>query len=124
MAPDVIFHGAALFNDGLLDIYTVNGAVPARRVPGLLTACFSNAFFDHDLVSYYKVSAFRIAPKYATEPGETGFISVDGEAVPFGPFQAEVHKGLGTVITKRGMGEAPGPKGWNEEGPGGDGQRV
>lgn len=114
MAPDVIFHNAALISDGLMDIYTINGAVPAHRVPGLFASSFSNSFFDHELVKYYKVSAFRIVPKYADKPGETGFISIDGEAVPFEPFQAEVHQGLGMVITKRGVLEAPGPKNWDK----------
>lgn len=114
MAPDVIFHNAALPSDGLMDVYTIDGRVPAGRVPGLLASCFTNGFIDHDLVQYYKVSAFRIVPKYATGPDEKGFISVDGEAVPFGPLQAEVHRGLGRIITKRGCIEAPGPKGWDE----------
>lgn len=114
MAPDVIFHNAALISDGLMDVYTIGGAVPAGRVPGLLAASFGNGFIDHDLVKYYKVAAFRIVPKYATGEGEVGFISVDGEAVPFGPLQAEVHQGLGMIITKRGVLEAPGPRDWDK----------
>lgn len=118
MAPDVNFFNAALFSDGMLDMYLIDGAVPAAKVPGLLLACANNSFFDHPLVKYYKVSAFRIAPRYGggeAEDGDkhrTGFISVDGEKAPFEPFQAEVHRGLGNVITKRGVVEAPGPRGW------------
>lgn len=117
MAPDVNFFTAALFSDGLLDIYLVDGAVPAAKVPGLLLACSNNTFFDHPLVKYYKVSAFRITPKYGGNgegEGEGGYISIDGEKAPFAPFQAEVHRGLGRVITRRGVVEAPGPEGWEK----------
>ncbi|CAN8101790.1 unnamed protein product [Discula destructiva] len=120
MAPDVNFFNAALFSDGMLDIYLVDGAVPAAKVPGLLLSCQNNSFFDHPLVKYYKVSAFRIVPKYGgCGEGEgddkTGFISIDGEKAPFEPFQAEVHRGLGNIITKRGVVEAPGPRGWEKQ---------
>ena len=36
------------------------------------------------------------------------YISIDGEKVPFEPFQAEVHEGLGTVLAKRHLYDAPG----------------
>lgn len=110
MAPDVNFFTAAFFSDGLLDICLMDGAVPAAKVPGLLLACSNNTFFDHPLVKYYKVSAFRITPKYEGP----GYISIDGEKAPFAPFQAEVHRGLGRVITRRGVMEAPGPEGWEK----------
>lgn len=45
--------------------------------------------------------------------GGGGFISIDGEQIPFGPFQVEVHRGLGTVLSRRaGAYESPGPLGW------------
>lgn len=112
MAPDVIFFNAALINDGFLDLITVKGDVPVSQVPELLLSVGNNSFFDNPLVKYYKVSAFRISPKYTQNP----FISIDGEKVPFEPFQAEVHQGLGMVITKRGTMEAPGPAGWDSVG--------
>lgn len=110
MAPDVIFFNAACFNDGCLDLVTVDGDVPAAQVPALLLSVGNNSFLDQPLVHYYKVSAFRVAPKYTRDP----YISIDGEKVPFAPFQAEVHRGLGTVLTKRGVMEAPGPRGWDK----------
>lgn len=43
-----------------------------------------------------------------------GFISVDGEKIPFEPFQVEVHRGLGTVLSRSGYAyEADGPAGWD-----------
>lgn len=43
-----------------------------------------------------------------------GYISVDGEKMPFEAFQVEVHRGLGTVLSRSGyMYEAEGPAGWD-----------
>ncbi|ROW07044.1 hypothetical protein VPNG_06594 [Cytospora leucostoma] len=109
MAPDVIFFNAAWINDGYMDLVTVDGDVPTAQAPGLLLSVGNNSFFDNPLVTYRKVSAFRIIPK----DQEDGYISIDGEKVPFEPFQAEVHPRLGMVITKRGLMEAPGPKDWD-----------
>jgi sphingosine kinase len=47
-----------------------------------------------------------------------GYISVDGEKMPFEPFQVEVHQGLGTVLSRSGyMYEADGPAGWPDAAP-------
>ena len=44
-----------------------------------------------------------------------GYFSVDGEKLPFKPFQVEVHRGLGTVLSRRvGVYEATGPSGWKD----------
>lgn len=110
MAPDVIFFNAAWINDGFMDLITVDGDVPAAKAPGLMLSVSNNSFFDNPLVTYRKVSAFRIIPKNQDD----GYISIDGEKVPFEPFQAEVHQGLGMVITKRGLMEAPGPRNWDK----------
>lgn len=109
MAPDVIFFNAAWLNDGLMDLVTVDGDVPTPKAPGLLLSVSNNSFFDNPLVTYRKVSAFRIVPKNQKD----GYISIDGEKVPFEPFQAEVHQGLGMVITKRGVMEHVGPRNWD-----------
>ena len=47
------------------------------------------------------------------ENRDGGYISVDGEKMPFEPFQVEVHRGLGTVLSRSGyVYEADGPAGW------------
>lgn len=44
-----------------------------------------------------------------------GYISVDGEKMPFEPFQVEVHQGLGTVLSRSGfVYETAGPAGWDD----------
>lgn len=45
-------------------------------------------------VKYYKVAALRLTPKNK----DTGYISVDGEKVPFKPFQVEVHPKLINIL--------------------------
>lgn len=72
----------------------------------MLLSVEDNKFFDIPAVSYRKILGYRIIPKNQAD----GYISIDGERVPFQPFQAEVHKGLGTVLSKSGhLYESPGP---------------
>lgn len=106
MAPDANFFSAACINDGLMDLVTIDGDIPPWRALQLMLSVENGHFFDNPLVAYRKIAAFRITPK----DQEDGYISIDGERIPFAPFQAEVHRGLGMVITKRGMLEAPGPR--------------
>ena len=109
MAPDANFFSAAQMNDGLMDMVYIDGNVSVLESVKILLSVGSNTFFDHPLVSYRKVSAYRVIPR-ATD----GYISIDGERVPFEPFQAEIHRGLGTVLSKRGAYEAPGPRDWDK----------
>ena len=49
--------------------------------------------------------------KNGTPRKDGGFIAIDGEQYPFEPFQVEVHRGLGTVLSRTGyMYESRGPK--------------
>ncbi|SPO04091.1 related to sphingolipid long chain base kinase [Cephalotrichum gorgonifer] len=108
MAPDANFFPATLPSDGLIDLVTIDGDISPMSAVSLLLSVESGGFFDNPLVSYRKVSAFRITPR----DQDSGYISIDGERVPFEPLQAEVHRGLGRVISKRSLFEAPGPRGW------------
>lgn len=109
MAPDANFFSAALANDGLMDMITTNGDTPLLESVKMQLDVESGHFFDNPLVTYRKVSAYRIIPRNQ----KTGYISIDGESIPFEPFQAEVHQGLGLTLSKRGMFEAPGPLNWD-----------
>ncbi|GKT84009.1 sphingosine kinase [Colletotrichum tofieldiae] len=110
MAADANFFSAALANDGLMDLVCINGDISVSAQLGMLLSVESGKFFDNSLVSYRKISAYRIIPRDQKD----GYISIDGEKVPFAPFQAEVHRGLGRVISKSGKYEAPGPAGWEK----------
>ena len=98
MAADANFFPAALPNDGHLDLVTVNGDISRSSAIQSLLAIEKGTFFDMPHVKYRKISGYRIIPKGQRD----GYISIDGERVPFGPFQAEVHRGLGTVLSRSG----------------------
>ncbi|EER27986.1 sphinganine kinase lcb4 [Coccidioides posadasii str. Silveira] len=98
MAPDANFFPTALPNDGMLDLITIRGDISRLTALQMLMAVENGTLFDMPEVHVQKVSGYRIIPRER----EDGYISIDGEKVPFEPFQAEVHKGLGTAISKSG----------------------
>ncbi|KAL1862170.1 sphinganine kinase lcb4 [Paecilomyces lecythidis] len=107
MSSDANFFPAALPNDGLLDLVTIDGTIPRLKSLSMLLAVEDGSIFDIPEARFRKVSAYRLVPKQ-TE----GYISIDGESVPFAPIQVEVHKGLGTVLSVSGNGyAAKGPPG-------------
>ncbi|PSS20108.1 hypothetical protein M430DRAFT_18286 [Amorphotheca resinae ATCC 22711] len=106
MAADTNFFQCALPNDGYMDLVCINGDISRLAAIQMMLAVENGKFFDNPLVSYRKILGYRIIPKNQKD----GYISIDGERVPFQPFQAEVHKGLGTVLSRTGhMYAAPGP---------------
>ena len=98
MAADTNFFTAALPNDGNLDLVTMDGDVSRISAIQSLLAVDKGTFFDMPAVTYRKISGYRIIPKGQKD----GYISIDGERVPFEPYQAEVHRGLGTVLSRSG----------------------
>ncbi|KAG9187041.1 sphingosine kinase [Alternaria panax] len=98
MSPDANFFPAALPNDGCLDLVRIRGDIARHTAIKTLLCVENHTFFDLDHVDYRKVSAYRIIPREQKE----GYISIDGERVPFEGFQVEVHRGLGTVLSKSG----------------------
>jgi sphingosine kinase len=106
MAADSNFFPAALPNDGFMDLITIDGNISRLKSIQLLLSIEKGTFFDMPQVHYRKILGYRIIPKSEGD----GYISIDGERVPFQPFQAEIHRGLGTVLSKTGhIYEAPGP---------------
>lgn len=150
MAADAPFFPASLPSDGMLDLVTIDGDISRTQAVDLLLSVPKGTFFDKECVRYRKVQAVRVVPQFgqmgapkqnerrqnrlgkmldrigATGNGRNasrdgGYFSVDGEKMPFEPFQIEVHRGLGTVLSRNvGVYEAIGPKGWEdvEVGPG------
>ena len=98
MAPDTEFFPAALPNDGYLDLVTIDGDIKRSTAIQSFLAVEKGTFFDMPHVNYRKISGYRIIPKGHKD----GYISIDGERLPFEPFQAEVHRGLGTVLSRSG----------------------
>lgn len=104
------FFAGAQINDGLMDLVTIDGDISPTKSIQVMTSVESGGFFDNPLVRYRKVSGYRIIPRNQKD----GYISIDGERIPFEPFQAEIHPGLGRVLTVKGIYEAPGPKNWEK----------
>jgi sphingosine kinase len=105
MAPESNFFPAAMPNDGLFDLICIDGTISRITALQSLLAIDQGSHFNMPHVLYRKVLGYRIIPRAEKE----GFISIDGEKVPFEPFQAEVHPGLGTVLSRRGLSyEIPG----------------
>ncbi|KAF2084437.1 sphingoid long chain base kinase-like protein [Saccharata proteae CBS 121410] len=108
MSSDANFFPCALPSDGCLDLVSIDGHIPRLTALQTLLAVEKGTFFDLAHVGYRKVSGYRIVPRGRRD----GCISIDGERVPFEGFQAEVHRGLGTVLSRSGhLFEAPPPPG-------------
>ncbi|KAF2152929.1 sphingosine kinase [Myriangium duriaei CBS 260.36] len=103
MSADAPFFPAALPNDGLMDLFDVDGTIGRLAAIKLMVSIEQNQFFDQPDVHYKKIKAFRLSPRL--RPGQKqGFISVDGERIDFAPLQAEIMPGLGTVLGVPGKG--------------------
>ncbi|KAH1424356.1 hypothetical protein KXX32_006908 [Aspergillus fumigatus] len=106
MSADTNFFPASLPNDGLIDVVTIDGTISRLTSLKMMTEIPEGGFFDMPDVRIRKASAYRLTPRE-----KEGYISVDGERIPFEPFQVEVHRGLGTVLSKSGhLYEAEGPR--------------
>ena len=121
MSPDGPFFPTSLPSDGKMDMINISGLTPRMTALRMVTTSGDGSIIDFPEVSYRKVVAYRITPRvYQPPPGKKrvrarvkawlgggsklreGLIAIDGERVPFEPFQAEVVQGLGTVLSKRG----------------------
>ena len=108
MAADANFFPASLPNDGMMDLVNIDGKIARTAALDLMLSVEKGSFFDKEKVAYRKVAGYRITPRDQDE----GYISIDGERVPFEAFQAEVHRGLGTTLARRvHRYEAAGPRG-------------
>ncbi|KAF2722695.1 sphingosine kinase [Polychaeton citri CBS 116435] len=130
MSPDVCFFSAALPADGKMDMVTIDGNTPRLESLAMMTAVEKGTIMDFDCVNYRKVSGYRINPLPASEASKKewrkkiverlggagnekvdGYISIDGERVPYEAYQAEIVPGLATVLCKHaGVFEFDGPK--------------
>jgi sphingosine kinase len=98
MTADTNFFPAALPNDGCMDLICIDGNISRHTALQAMMAVEKGHHFGMEYVKYRKILGYRILPKDQKE----GYIAIDGERIPFEPFQVEVHPGLGTVLSKRG----------------------
>jgi len=95
MTPDANFFPYAQPCDGTLDLLTVDGDISRRSALRLASSVKNGILFEQSEAFYRKIKGYRIIPK-----AKQGYISIDGEAMPWEGFQAEIHRGLGTVLSK------------------------
>jgi sphingosine kinase len=144
MAADAPFFPASLPSDGLVDLVMIDGDIGRWKAVDLMFSIPKGTFLDKECVRYTKVSAIRVVPRFGrlgrkavnesrqnrlgkmldrigaagngrNASRDGGYFSVDGEKMPFEPFQIEVHRGLGTVLSKNvGKYESIGPQGWQD----------
>ena len=100
MAPGANFFPASLPADGHLDLIIIEGDIGRLAAIQCFLGVESGSFFDNPCVNYRKIGGYRIKP---LSPGD-GYIAIDGERIPFEEFQAEVHRGLGSTLSKKGVG--------------------
>lgn len=99
MAPATNIFQASLPCDGFLDLVTIDGIIPRSAALRSMLAAGNGSFFEMPDVHYRKVTGYRFVPK---DTGEGGCVSMDGERFPCEAWQAEVHHGLGTVLSRSG----------------------
>ncbi|KAF1821068.1 uncharacterized protein K489DRAFT_322321 [Dissoconium aciculare CBS 342.82] len=99
MSADLPFFSTSLPSDGRMDLLTIAGDIPSITALRMLTSVEEGTLINHPEVAYQKVLAYRIKPRVAPT---AGLISIDGESVPFEPFQAEIVPQLGTILSKYG----------------------
>lgn len=128
MSADANFFPAAKPNDGMFDLICVDSTLSRFKLTKTLLAVETGSHFDmpqvicpyHSLVEvaikyssvvlkvdYKKIIAYRLIP-HKREGVAEEYISIDGERIPFGPLQAEVHRGLATVLANGDRYEARG----------------
>ena len=101
VAGDTPFFPASLPADGMMDLVNVDGDVGRMKSVELLLSVPKGTFIDMQSVNLRKITGLRVTPKYGGKGSKKGYLSVDGEKYPCEPFQIEMHKGLGTVLSKR-----------------------
>jgi sphingosine kinase len=120
MSADAPFFTATLPSDGKMDLVIAPGDMARMTAIRMLTTVEQGTLINFPEISYTKVLAYRITPRMAPTPSQKrirskigrwlggashqkeGLISIDGEQIPFRPFQAEVVPKLGTVLSKSG----------------------
>ncbi|XP_005413003.1 PREDICTED: sphingosine kinase 2 isoform X3 [Chinchilla lanigera] len=96
----------ARFDDGVVHLLWVRGGVSRAMLLRLFLAMERGSHFNLGCpqVGYAPARAFRLEPLTPR-----GLLTVDGELVEYGPVQAQIHPGLGTLLA--------GPPGCAGQGP-------
>lgn len=129
MSPDAPFFAAALPADGKMDMIAIPGNIKRSTALKMLVQVEDGSIMNFPEAAYSKVLAYRISPRISPTQMQNAFgaklrrwlggsadqseglIAIDGERIPFLPFQAEIVPRMGSVLSKNGaIYEFSGPK--------------
>ncbi|KAG0740704.1 hypothetical protein G6F57_011205 [Rhizopus arrhizus] len=96
LARGMLSHPCAMPNDGAIDIMMVRGSPGIKKQLDVFTKVDKGHHIHSDIIEYYKAKAFRLTP--IVKPGQTAYVSIDGEHAPCKPFQVQVYPRLGSVL--------------------------
>lgn len=85
----------ARIDDGHVDVVRVEANVPRATKLRVFAKIGDGSYAENMAVDYRKLVAYRFIPR-----GKDGYVSIDGERVPFEAFQVEVHDGLGLTLRR------------------------
>ncbi|GAA5833476.1 hypothetical protein JCM9279_001537 [Rhodotorula babjevae] len=97
VSKDVMLFPAADPNDGLIDLVLVAPMSPLKALTAMDNAS-TGGLLSLPSVTYLKCSAYRLSFPSPAPGAKEGFISVDGERVPYRAFDVECHDGLARVM--------------------------
>jgi diacylglycerol kinase family enzyme len=88
-------------HDGVFTICAIRNSSPFTMMSVLLSLDEKGSFLRHPAVETFECIAFRLEPNGGGRAGcgfgGRGHISLDGEDMPYGPIQAEIHSRLLTL---------------------------
>lgn len=96
LAEDLMAAPGSKLEDGIIHLFYVRAGISRSALLKLFLLMQKGAHLAANCphLVYRKVQALRLEPS-----SPKGVVTVDGELVEFGPLQAQVHRGLASVIT-------------------------
>jgi sphingosine kinase len=96
MSSDFFCDRELVMGSGFIRIMWVDGNITRKRVFNMMTSAESGRHTEMGEVYKIDVKAFRLEP----EP-TTGIMTIDGEVVPYGIMQAQVHPQMARIMSRR-----------------------
>ncbi|KAK7070757.1 Sphingosine kinase 2 [Halocaridina rubra] len=94
MGSDIFLAPEATLNDGVIWLLLVRGHATKASITKFLLA-MDGSHVNIQGVEMFPVEAFRIEPS-----GKTGYLTVDGEKIQWGPLQAQILPSKGNIISR------------------------
>jgi len=96
MSRELMQFPVSVPNDGMVDI-VIQGRLSRTDLLKNIDGAERGAAYWNEKANYFKASAYRLGLMQ-----EEGNLAIDGERFPFEGYYAEVHRGLGTVLSMNG----------------------